>query len=108
MVTEPPAAAYETRRVLCPVCGGNEVLDVRVPGRHILDTDEVPCDCGDGFVIVHVATIDNELTAWCPSLGLLAVVDEAELQSGDWTRQWPADRLDLHDRVLLGELGADL
>lgn len=100
--------AVEIRDVVCPACLGEGVIERIVNLRWQQDTKDIACQCNDGRVTVHLAEIDGDLRAWCPALGLLAIVDEGELESGNWTNHRAADRLNIHDRRLLAELEADL
>jgi hypothetical protein len=100
---------YKVRSVTCPCCGGLGEFSAIVLRAFRREQEDLRTPCGachsSGEVTAHVGVVDGELTAWVPELGLLALVDEAELESGNWQSSWPANRLDWDDEARLVALG---
>lgn len=109
------APSYEVRSVTCPCCGGQGCFERVVNLRYQQDVREVACQCNAGRVEVRLLAVDADLArlcpsvegadyaVWCPSLGLLAALDEHELESGNWPNPWVAR--DAEDQYLVAAMG---
>lgn len=92
----------------CPRCLGERYEGTNTYGALL----ECPDCAGYGRITVHVGPVPDEpmLWAWVEQTGLLGPVEcEADARELLWC--WDphrADRLNLRDRVMLGELGARL